>query len=118
MWDQSYRNASVGVCAPVSPRADFCEAHHFDSRLRSIVFCAVGSNKKHWRARVVTRVCTSSDDGRIVDILPGDYTLSEVEGARYQLVPYADKHTCLSIWFAEVLVCAYMGQLEILGVWP
>jgi len=78
----------------------------------------VGSEKKQWRARVITRVSTSGDDGRLVDIPPGEYTLSEGEGARYELVPYADKHTCLSIWFAEVLVCAYMGQLEILGVWP
>jgi hypothetical protein len=54
----------------------------------------------------------------MVTITPGEYTLSEAEGARYQLVRRAETPMCMSLWFAEVLLCAHMGQLEILGVWP
>lgn len=63
-------------------------------------------------------VRTTGEDGRLVNILPGEYTLSEEEGARYQLIRCAENPTRLSLWFADVLLCTYMGQLEILGVWP
>ena len=76
------------------------------------------NDKKQWRARVVLTVFTGSDDGRLVTILPGEYTLSEDEGARYKLMRQARDPVCLSLWFAEVLLCTYTGQLEILGAWP
>ena len=60
----------------------------------------------------------TDDDGHLVIVPPGQYTLLEAAGARYQLSGYAVLVLCLSLWFAEVLLCAYMGQLEILGVWP
>jgi hypothetical protein len=78
----------------------------------------VDNEKKQWKARVLLTVRTTGEDGRMVTITPGDYTLSEAEGARYQLIRGADAPMCLSLWFAEVLLCAHMGQLEILGVWP
>jgi len=67
---------------------------------------------------VLLAVRTTSDDGQLVTIAPGEYTLSEAEGARYQLVRRSDVPTCSSLWFAEVLLCAHMGQLQILGDWP
>ena len=79
---------------------------------------AVGNEKKQWKARVLLTVRTTSDDGQMVTIAPGEYTLSEAEGARYQLVRHAEKPMCSSLWFAEVLLCTHMGQLQILGVWP
>jgi hypothetical protein len=41
-----------------------------------------------------------------------------VAGARYRLIPQAHGRVCQSLWFAELLLSAYMGQVEILGVWP
>ena len=96
----------------------FCETHHFQRHSRSIVLSPVGNPKKHWRARVVLAVRTTGEDGRLVNILPGEYTLSEEEGARYQLIRCAENPIRLSLWFADILRCTYMGQLEILGVWP
>jgi len=78
----------------------------------------VESKRKQWRARVVLPVRTTSEDGRLVIISPGEYTLREQEGARYQLIRHPENSTRLSLWFADLLLCAYMGQLEILGVWP
>jgi hypothetical protein len=78
----------------------------------------VDNDKKQWKARVLLTVRTTGDDGRMVTLTPGEYTLSESEGARYQLVRRAETPVCLSLWFAEVLLCAHMGHLEILGVWP
>jgi hypothetical protein len=78
----------------------------------------VRNEKKQWPARVLLTVRTTSHDGRIVTITPGEYTLSEAEGARYELIPRAEKSLGSSLWFAELLQCTYMGQLEILGVWP
>ena len=74
--------------------------------------------KKQWRARVVLPVRTLSGDGQLVNLMPGEYTLSEDLGARYRLIRHAEDAACLSLWFADVLRCTYMGQLEILGVWP
>jgi hypothetical protein len=76
------------------------------------------NEKKQWRARVLLTMRTTDDDGKILTITPGEYTLSESEGARYELARGLEKPVCLSFWFAELLLCAYMGQLEILGVWP
>ena len=76
------------------------------------------NEKKQWKARVLLTVRTTSDDGRMVTITPGEYALTEGEGARYELVGRAERPICLSLWFAEVLLCTYMGQVEILGVWP
>jgi hypothetical protein len=78
----------------------------------------VKSNKKQWRARVVLPVRTTSEDGRWVNISPGEYTLTEEEGARYQLIRYPEDSARLSLWFADLLLCTYMGQLEILDTWP
>jgi hypothetical protein len=60
----------------------------------------------------------TSDDGSLVDISPGEYTLSEAEGARYELSARTDNRVCQSLWYTELLLSAYMGQVEILGVWP
>jgi hypothetical protein len=57
-------------------------------------------------------------EGGIVDIPPGEYTLIEENDARYQLLQHAGAPLSVSFWFADVLLFAYMGQLEILGVWP
>jgi hypothetical protein len=78
----------------------------------------VDNEKKQWKARVRLTVRTTGDDGRMVTITPGEYTLSEGEGARYQLIRRADTPVCLSLWFAEVLLCTHRGQLEILDAWP
>ena len=78
----------------------------------------VHNDKKQWTARILRTVRTTGDDGRILTITPGEYTLRESEGARYQLVPRAQTPTGSSLWFGEVLLCAHMGQLEILGDWP
>jgi hypothetical protein len=67
---------------------------------------------------VLLTLRTTSVNGEVVSVPPGDYTLSEAKGARYELVRPAEKSVCLSLWFAELLLCAYMGQVEILGVWP
>jgi hypothetical protein len=75
-------------------------------------------NKKKWRARVVQTICTNGEDGRLVTIAPGEYLLSEGEGARYHFTRHAQAPICSSLWFAEVLLCSYMGQVEILGMWP
>jgi len=61
---------------------------------------------------------TTNVDGEVVSVPPGEYTLSETKDARYELVRHAEKSTSLSLWFAELLLCAYTGQVEILGVWP
>jgi hypothetical protein len=82
------------------------------------VLCPVNNEKKKWRTRVVLTVRTNGEDGQAVTLSPGEYTLSEGEGARYQLIQNADGRISLSLWHAELLLCAYMGQLEILGVWP
>lgn len=76
------------------------------------------NDKKQWKARVLLTVRTTGEDGRMVTLTPGEYTLSEGEGARYHLVRRAGTPVSLSLWFAEVLLCTHMGQLEILGVWP
>ena len=76
------------------------------------------NEKKQWRARVILPVSTHGPEGSLVQISPGDYTLIEGEGARYQLVRRTETSSCLSLWFAELQLCSYMGQLEILGVWP
>jgi hypothetical protein len=78
----------------------------------------VNNDKKQWRARVLLTVRTTNDDGGVVTITPGEYTLTEAEGARYELVRRAENSICLSLWFAEVLFCTHMGQLQILGMWP
>jgi hypothetical protein len=78
----------------------------------------VQTQKKKWRARVIATVHLRSDDGQIVSITPGEYTLSECDGARYQLSPPQQNSASLSLWFGELLQCSYMAQLEILGVWP
>jgi hypothetical protein len=78
----------------------------------------VENQKKQWTARVLLPVRTTGDDGRVVTITPGEYTLSEREGARYELIRSAEKPMCFSFWFAELLLYAYTGRLEILGVWP
>jgi hypothetical protein len=78
----------------------------------------VENEKKQWRARVLLTMRTTNVDGEIVIVPPGEYTLSEAKGARYELIRRAEKSTCQSLWFAELLQCAYMGQVEILGVWP
>jgi hypothetical protein len=66
----------------------------------------------------VLPVRTTREDGRVVNILPGEYTLSEDEGARYRLIRDAEHSVYLSLWFADLLLCTYTGQLEILGMWP
>jgi hypothetical protein len=75
-------------------------------------------NKKKWRARVVQTIRANGDDGSVVTLAPGDYTLSETGDARYQLTQNSLRPASSSLWFAEVQLCAYMGQVEILGVWP
>jgi len=96
----------------------FCETHHFSRHTRPIVLSPVENKKKQWRARVVLPVRTTSEDGQLVNILPGEYTLGEEQGARYQLIRCTENSTHLSLWFADLLLCTYMGQLEILGIWP
>ena len=76
------------------------------------------ANKKKWRARVVRTICANGEDGRLFTISPGEYVLSEGEGARYHLTQQAHMPMCSSLWYAEVLLCTYMGQVEILGMWP
>ena len=74
--------------------------------------------KKHWPVRVIRPLRMTNDDGSLVDISPGEYTLSEAEGARYRLSPQSDNRVCQSLWYTELLLSAYTGQVEILGVWP
>jgi len=78
---------------------------------------SVEQQKKQWHARVILRVRTRSDDGQLVDIPPGEYTLSEGQDARYQLIRHPVPGS-VSLWFGDLLLCTYMGQLEILGAWP
>jgi len=78
----------------------------------------MSNQRKHWRARVVVAVRTTSDDGRVINITPGEYSLREGDGARYILTSHAESPMGFSFWFTELLQCAYAGQVEILGVWP
>jgi hypothetical protein len=73
---------------------------------------------KHWRARVVLPVRTTGEDGSIIDITPGEYALRECDGARYLLTSRTENAAGFSLWFTELLQCAYAGQVEILGMWP